>query len=207
MAIAKLENGKAAGIDKISAELHKTEDVWTLISHNLHKHFTQDRVIWRSIHAPTFWKTGLIVKLPKKETSQTAINYYRGIMLLSVISRVILADRATDIDPLLRTEQAGFRMWRSYADQFFTLKQVLEQRNKWNSPLYINFIDLTKAFESVNRPAIERILSHCGIPCKLISIIKMLYTDLNARVIWGTNLSDELKLKAGVKQGCLLPPP
>ena len=45
MAIAKLKNGKAAGIDKISAELHKTEDVWTLISHNLHKHFTQDRVI------------------------------------------------------------------------------------------------------------------------------------------------------------------
>lgn len=45
MAIAKRENGKAAGIDKISAELHKTEDVWTLISHNLHKHFTQDRVI------------------------------------------------------------------------------------------------------------------------------------------------------------------
>lgn len=45
MAIAKLENGKAAGIDKISAELHKTEDVWTLKSHNLHKHFTQDRVI------------------------------------------------------------------------------------------------------------------------------------------------------------------
>lgn len=33
MAIAKLENGKAAGIDKISAELLKTEDVWTLISH------------------------------------------------------------------------------------------------------------------------------------------------------------------------------
>lgn len=45
MAIAKLENGKAAGIDKISAELHKTEDVWALISHNLHKHFTHDRVI------------------------------------------------------------------------------------------------------------------------------------------------------------------
>ena len=131
-------------------------------------------------------------------------------MLLSVsmkvLSRVIL-NRITDIaDPLLRKEQAGFRKGRSCADQIFTLRQILEQSNEWNSPLYINFIDFTKAFDSVNRLALEKILSHYGIPDKIISIIKMLYTDLNARVICGSNLSEEFKLQTGVKQGCLLSP-
>lgn len=33
----------------------------------------------------------------------------------------------------------------------------------------------------------------------------MLYTDLSARVIWGTNLADEFKSETGVKQGvCFL---
>lgn len=57
-----------------------------------------------------------------------------------------------------------------------------------------------------NRPALESSISHYGAQDKLISIIKMLYTDLNARVIWGTNLTDEFKVKTGVKQECLLFP-
>ncbi|XP_061192296.1 uncharacterized protein LOC133200525 [Saccostrea echinata] len=129
-------------------------------------------------------------------------NNYKGIMLLlvtmTVLSRVIL-NRITDMaDSLLRKEQAGFRKGRSCADQIFTLRQILEQSNEWNSPLYINFIDFTKAFDSVNRLALEKILSHCGIPDKNISIIKMLNTDINARVICGSNLSEEFKLKTEV---------
>lgn len=69
-----------------------------------------------------------------------------------------------------------------------------------NSLVYINFIGITKVFDSNNRPALKRIFSHYGIPDKLISIIKMQYTYLNARVICGTNLADELKLTTGVKQ-------
>ena len=91
--------------------------------------------IWESEEIPTFWKAGLIVKLPKKETSNC--NNYRGIMLLSVtmkdVSRVILNRISAITDPLLRKEQAGFRKGRSCADQIFTLRQVVEQSNEWNS--------------------------------------------------------------------------
>jgi len=82
----------------------------------------------------------------------------------------------------------------------------VEQSNEWNSSLYVNYIDFTKAFDSVIRQALWRILSHYGIPDKLISIIKVLYSDFSARVICGSTLSEEFELKTGVKQRCLLSP-
>ena len=61
-------------------------------------------------------------------------------------------------------------------------------------------------FGSVIRQALWIFRSHYGIPDKLISIIKVLYSDLSVRVICGSNLSEEFKLKTGVKQGYLLSP-
>ncbi|XP_056020464.1 uncharacterized protein LOC130054522 [Ostrea edulis] len=113
---------------------------------------------------------------------------------MKVLSRVILDRIAEVTDPLMRQKQAGFRKGKSCVDQIFALRQILEQSNEWNSPLYINFIDFIKAFDSVNRLALERILRHYGIPDKIISIIKMQYTELNVRVICGSSLSEEFKL-------------
>lgn len=125
---------------------------------------------------------------------------------LKVLRRVILNSITEITDPLLRKEHADFWKGRSFADQIFTLRQIQEQSNEWISPHYINFIDFTTAFDSVNRLALKRNLSHYGIPCKLIFIIKNLFRDLSAKTSCGKNLTDEFKLKTGMKQGCLLPP-
>ena len=131
-------------------------------------------------------------------------------MLLSVtskvLSRVILNRLSETSDTLLRKEQAGFRKGRSCADQIFTLRQIVEQSNEWNTTIYANFIDFAKAFDSINRPALWRILSHYGIPDKMISIIKLMYTEFKAQVICGPSLTQEFAIQTGVKQGCLLSP-
>jgi hypothetical protein len=82
----------------------------------------------------------------------------------------------------------------------------MEQSNEWNCPLYTNFIHFSKAFNSVHRPALWKILAHYGIPNKIISIIKMLYTEFQAKEICGTNLTDNFSIQTGVKQGCMLSP-
>ena len=165
--------------------------------------------IWESEEAPLSRKTGLIVKLPKKG-DLTNCNNWRGIMLLSVtykvLSRVVLNRLTTTVHPLLRKEQTGFRKGRSCADQIFTLRQIVEQSNEWSSTVYANFNDFTKAFDSVNRPTLWRILGHYGIPDKLVSIIKMLYSDYSARVICGKYLTEDFAIRTGVKQGCVLSP-
>lgn len=39
-------------------------------------------------------------------------------------------------------------------DQIATLCIIIEQSMEWSSPLYINFIDHEKAFDSVNRESL-----------------------------------------------------
>lgn len=79
-------------------------------------------------------------------------------MLLSlpgkVLNRILLERMKAAVDPLLRDQQAGFRSNRSCTDQNATLCIIVEQSIKWNSPLYINFIDYEKAFDSVDRETI-----------------------------------------------------
>ena len=203
-AIKLLKNGKAAGVDQVHSEMLKAEEI---VTPRVLTGILQN--IWETETPPSQWKTGLIVKLPKKG-DLTDTNNWRGIMLLSVtskvLSRIILNRMSSIVDPHLRKEQAGFRKGKSCADQIFTLRQILEQSNEWNTSLYANFIDFTKAFDSIHRPALWEILSHYGIPNKIISIIKMLYRDFQARVICGMELTDSFPIKTGVKQGCMLSP-
>ena len=56
--------------------------------------------------------------------------------------------------------------------------EVQEQRRC----LYIAFVEFVKAFDTVNRELLF-ILGKLGYPPKFIRIIKMLYTDVHARLI------------------------
>ena len=82
------------------------------------------------------------------------------------------------------------------------MKKSREQR----CDLYISFIDFTKAFDTVDRPHLFRILSKVGCPPKLISLIQCLYTNVNARLIFDGKVSKSFAYNGGVKQGCKLAP-
>ena len=79
---------------------------------------------------------------------------------------------------------------KSCADQIATLRIIVEQSLEWNSPLYINFIDFEKAFDSVDRVSLWKLLGHRGIPQKIISLISKLYEGTSARVIHSGEMSE-----------------
>ena len=43
--------------------------------------------------------------------------------------------------------------------------------------MIVNFVDFRKAFDSINRPALWKILEWYGLPKKIVDVIKSLYTD------------------------------
>ena len=148
-AIKAMKSGNAPGADGVTAEMLKagvnvTAPILTEI-------FKQ---IWEDGQIPEAWKTGLIFKLPKKGDLGDC-NNWRGITLLSLISkvfsRIVLSRLTAVLEKDLRPQQAGFHPGRSCSDHIFTLRQILEQSKEWNTPLYINFIDLEKAFDSIHR--------------------------------------------------------
>ena len=203
-AIQKLKSGKAPGTDCISAEMLKAESTDT--SKILCK-ILQD--IWNTEKTPEEWQTGLIVKLPKKG-SQNICENWRGITLLPLSSkifcRIILERISRAVESKIRKEQAGFRKGKSCIDQIFTLRQIIEQNHEWNGPLYALFIDFEKAFDSIDRDSLWKILRWHGFPNKIISAIKIIYERFQCRVVCGNHITEPFEVHTGVKQGCVLSP-
>ena len=165
--------------------------------------------IWKEEDIPAEWKEGYLIKLPKKGDLSNCSNY-RRITLLSIPGKVfyrILLNRMKDVvNPLLRDQQAGFRAGRSCADQIATLRIILEQSLEWNSPLYINFMDYIKAFDSVHRQSLWKLMRHYGIPEKITNIVRNSYEGMSCRVVHGKDLTASFQVRTGVRQGCLLSP-
>ena len=117
--------------------------------------------IWEKEEIPSEWKEGLLIKIPKKGDLGLCSNY-RGITLLSVpvkvLNRVILERLKGPVDLSLRDQQAGFRPGRSCNDQITTLRIIVEQSIEWNSPLYVNFVDYEKVFDSLDRETLWKLL-------------------------------------------------
>ena len=201
-AIKAMKSGKAPGADGVTAEMLKA-DV-NVAAPILTEIFKQ---IWEKGQIPEAWKTGLIFKLPKKGDLGDC-NNWRGIALLSltskVFSRIVLSRLTAVLEKDLRPQQAGFRPVRSCSDHIFTLRQILEQSKEWNTPLYINFIDLKKAFDSIHRESLWKILRHYGVPAKLLRVIAMLYSYFKSQVICDSELTKASDVSTGVKQGCIL---
>ena len=203
-AIKKLKNGKAAGPDGIPPEALKTNSETS--AEMLLPLFEK---IWSTEEIPTEWKDGHIIKLPKKGDLSNCENY-RGITLLSIpgriFNRILLERMRNAVDNNLRDNQAGFRPNRSCTDQIATLRIIVEQSLEWSSPLYINFVDYRKAFDSLHRNSLWQLLRHYGIPTKFASLIKNTYEGMTSQVFHGGVLTQRFDVKTGVRQGCLLSP-
>ncbi|CAH8865513.1 unnamed protein product [Trichobilharzia szidati] len=131
-------------------------------------------------------------------------------MLLSIpskiLSRIILERIKHALDEKLRPEQAGFRRNKSCIDQIATLRIIIEQSLEWQSPLYLNFIDFEKAFDSVDREVIWKLLRYYGVPPTIIHLIQQLYDNAACQVIHNGKLTESFEVRTGVRQGCLLSP-
>ena len=68
------------------------------------------------------------------------------------------------------------------------------------------FVDLTKAYDSVDRAALIAILKKYEVPHHLTDIIQEMYTDTWCRVRTAEGTSEEFQVVSGVRQGCVLSP-
>ena len=148
-----------------------------------------------------------IVTLYKNKGDRSDCNSYRGISLLSivgkVIARVILARLKVLAARVYPESQCGFRAGRSTIDMIFSVRQLQEKCQEQNEPLFLAFIDLTKAFDLVSRSGLFQLLKKIGCPPKLHSIIQSFHTDMRSTVSYNGARSEPFPVSSGVKQGCV----
>ena len=86
------------------------------------------------------------------------------------------------------------------------LRQLQEKCIEQDGPLYMVFVDFSKAFDTVGRTGLLPLLRKYGCPEMFKTMIEALHTGMMANVSVGGEVSEPFSVTNGVKQGCVLAP-
>ena len=82
----------------------------------------------------------------------------------------------------------------------------MEKSWEHNETLFISFVDLKKAYDSVPREAMWKVLGKLGVPDPTIYLIWSFHQDLSVKVHLGGVMTDSIKVRNGLRQGCCMAP-
>ena len=199
---SSIKIGKAAGPDEIPPDVYKSCDFDMICLDMCNRALMEN-------DKPDLWSYMNIIPVPKSgDLSNT--NNYRGISLICIIAkiynRLILNRIRSVIDVKLRYNQNGFRAKRTTVAQILTLRRIIEGVKANNLSAILTFIDFRKAFDSIHRGKMMKILRAYGIPTNLLNAIEKMYTDTRAKVVSPDGETDLFEITAGVLQGDTLAP-
>ncbi|BHF72699.1 hypothetical protein SprV_0401576800 [Sparganum proliferum] len=205
-AVQQLSNGKAPGSDAITAEVYKHGGP------QLMGHLTVlFQEMWRQGEIPQDFKDATIVHLYKRKGNRQLCDDHRGISLLNIAGKIfalILLNCLNDHleQGLLPESQCGFCRHRGTTDMIFAARQLQEKCQEMRTHLYSTVVDLTKAFDTVNREGLWKIMREFGCPERLIEMVHQLHDGMMAPVTENGAVSEAFAVTNGVKQGCVLAP-
>ena len=206
-AIRHLKNNKSCGIDELLNEylINSTSEYIKLFT----KLFN---VILKCGIIPEEWSIGIIKPLYKGKGSRTAPNNYRGITIISCLSKLFtsvinmrLTEYVNRLD-VIGPEQAGLRSRFSTNDHIFALKMLIDLYLHTKTRLYVCFVDYAKAFDSVKRVLLWRKLIACQVNGKMFRVINNLYLKAKSCVSSNESVSTLFPCRVGVRQGENLSP-
>ena len=89
----------------------------------------------------------------------------------------------------------------------FVVRRLQELARKKDTPLYMCFIYLTKAYDSVDRSLLWDVLAGFGVPPRMLAVIRQYQDSMQACVqLDDGDCSDEFDVGQGLRQGSVLAP-
>jgi hypothetical protein len=133
------------------------------------------------------------------------------ISLLSILDKVyaiLLMHKVSKVvEPKLLDAQCGFCSSRGTIDAMFVLHQLANMAELTNNTqLHMAFIDLTRAYDWVNRDVLWRILHIYKVPSKIVQLLEDLHVGTLATVRLGGQVGKEFTVNSSVRQGCVVVP-
>ncbi len=119
----------------------------------LYRYITQ---AWTDENIPQQWRDANNAVIYKNKGDKAICGNSRGISLLSVggkvLAKVMLQRLINNItESMLHESQCGFRKNRSTIDMIFTARQLQEKCREQHQDMFMAFVDLSKAFDTVQR--------------------------------------------------------
>ena len=160
---------------------------------------------------PSGWNKGRVVLVHKKGPSELMSNYRPltvNISITSLYSRVLNGrlGKVVESHDLLGEIQSGFRPNRSCSDNSFILNTIMWKAKSQGRKVHRAFIDVMKAYDTVDRPILWSKLLKLGFGKKFVSCIQNLYHDDCISTEVSGIKTRPLYQSRGVRQGCSLSP-
>ena len=160
---------------------------------------------------PDFFKVAKVIPIFKKEDPLLCKNY-RPISLLPIFSKILeklIYDRMynfIETNKLLSEKQFGFRKNHSTSHALISLTESIKKHLDERKKVAGVFIDLPKAFDTVNHKILCNKLSYYGFRGKSNDLIKSFLTNRKQFVSINGYDSTQLPITCGVPQGSTLGP-
>lgn len=196
---------KASGFDTIPAEVLRNEFCISLLFKILISYSFEQCCI------SSDWAKGIIKPIPKGDDPRNPLNY-RPKTLISIPCKIyanILNSRLAkwlENNNVLTDVQNGFRKDRSCQDHIYSLYSIINNRKLRKKDTFACFVDMQKAFDTVNRNCLWFRLMKVGIHGNILHAIQSLYKDVSCAVSINDSLTEWFPVRQGVKQGCGLSP-
>ena len=193
-AVSGMGSGKAAGPSGIVLEMIKAAgDTGATMIRDLATAIIRDGKV------PNDWAESFIVCLYKGKGDALDRGNNRGLKLteqaMKILERIVdgLIRQVVSIDD----SQFGFVPGRGTTDAIFVVRQLQEKYLAVNKRLYMAFVDLEKAFDSVPRKVIWWALRKLGVEEWIVRLVQGMYANAQSRVRVGEDFSKEFELKVG----------
>ena len=202
--LTRLNNNRAAGADEITGELLKygADELSPWISNIFNNIF--------KMHKPLDINNGDMVTLPKPGKTKGPTKHLRPVMLLDTIrksiSLITLERIRPRVEQYLSHTQSGFRPNRSTSDIVWAHRWLAAKAMKSKININITGIDMSAAFDTVDRQKLLEILQNI-LEEDEIRIIRFLLSNTTISVkVNGSSKPLPFKSNIGVPQGDGLSP-
>ncbi|VDL90441.1 unnamed protein product [Schistocephalus solidus] len=160
---------------------------------------------------PQDFKDATIVHLYKRKGNRQLCDNPRGISSLNIAGKIFdrfLLNRLNGHleQGLLPESQCCFRRPRGTTDMIFATRQLQEKCQEMRTHLYTTFVDLTKAFDTVNCDGLWKVMQKFGCPERFTHMVRQLHDGMKALVNDNGTVSEAFTVTNGVNQGCVLAP-
>ena len=127
-----------------------------------------------------------MITIDKKKGSRSECDNHRGISLLLIAGKILAKITLNPIKKLaevvLTESQYGFRAGRSTIDMIFSLRQLQEKAIEQNQPLYMIFVDFSKAFDTADRETLWKVLKLYGCFEKVVHTTTLFHERITGAV-------------------------
>jgi len=150
----------------------------------------------------------LVPVLKDKTGNSSDMSNYRPIALTSIVSkileRIVLRKSLSYLTSC--DNQFGFKADHSTDLCIYALKETISYFLRHSTPVFVCFMDASKAFDKINHCTLFTKLLDRRFPLLFLRLLLFWYSEQMMCIRWGNVLSYSFSVKNGVRQGGVLSP-